>query len=271
MLARHPAVDFSGVWARRSEAAEQLASVHGTTPAASIEELCDRSDAILFCVPPDVQVPLALTAAARGCGLLLEKPVGMTVAEAEALTAAVAEAGVVTQLALTWRYAQQTREFIEQARASSPRGGRAIFVNEVLLGGRFATPWRLEQGPLLDLGPHLIDILDVCLGTVRAVTARGRTHGWITLILEHGDGVVSEVAMCSAARLDPELFGVEIVSENRCLSLDLNLVYGEETMDRMLSEFVDCVRTGRSHDLDVRHGLRLQRLLASADEQLVRG
>ncbi len=38
-------------------------------------------------------------------------------------------------------------------------------------GTYFATPWRLEQGGLLDLGPHVLDGL---VGTA----ARGGTHVW---------------------------------------------------------------------------------------------
>ena len=85
-----------------------------------------------------------------------------------------------------------------------PIGARATFVNGMLLGGMFATPWRLKQGPLLDLGPHLLDLLEACLGPIEAVTARGDPHGWISLILEHQGGLISEATICGISQLEPE-------------------------------------------------------------------
>ena len=111
VLAAGPETVLAGVWARRSEQAEQLAARHGTTACASVEELFDRSDAVAFAVPPDVQAPLAVRAARAGKTLLLEKPIAGDLAGAEALAAAVDEAGVPSMVVLSWRYAAAVRDF----------------------------------------------------------------------------------------------------------------------------------------------------------------
>ncbi|NEE44109.1 Gfo/Idh/MocA family oxidoreductase, partial [Streptomyces sp. SID8455] len=77
-LAAHPGVELSGVWGRRAEAAETLATAHGTrayTGEAGIDALLERSDAVAFALPPDVQAPLAVRAAEAGCHILMDKPV----------------------------------------------------------------------------------------------------------------------------------------------------------------------------------------------------
>ncbi len=204
MLARNPKTELVGVWARRETAAQSLAAQHGTTPYLSFDHLTDECDALAFCVPPPVQADLAARAARRGRSLLLEKPIGLNLSEAERLAEVVNESGVVTQLVLTWRFADSVRDLLMNVKSIVPIGARATFVNGMLLGGMFATPWRLKQGPLLDLGPHLLDLLEACLGPIEAVTARGDPHGWISLILEHQGGLISEATICGISQLEPE-------------------------------------------------------------------
>ena len=48
-------------------------------------------------------------------------------------------------------------------------------------GNYFGTPWRLQQGGLLDLGPHVLDALDVALGTIIDVQAAGDPLGTVVL------------------------------------------------------------------------------------------
>ena len=102
-IATHPETAFAGVWARRPEAAAQLADKYAATAFATVEDLLGASDAVVFSIPPDVQEGLALQAAAAGKALLLEKPIAGSLAGAERL--AEAAAGVPTLVALRWRFA----------------------------------------------------------------------------------------------------------------------------------------------------------------------
>ncbi len=50
------------MWGRRAEAADALATAHGTrayTGEEGIDALLEASDAVAFALPPDVQAPLA--------------------------------------------------------------------------------------------------------------------------------------------------------------------------------------------------------------------
>jgi predicted dehydrogenase len=268
MLAGHPRTELAGIWARRPEAADRLATHHATVACASFEELLDRCDALSFAVPPDVQAHLGAAGARAGKALLLEKPVALDLAGAEHLARAVDDAGVVTQLVLTWRYADPVRTFLAEAADADLLGGRGQFVTGGLLGGAFATPWRIEHGPLLDLGPHVVDLLDAALGPVESVRATGDLHGWVGLLLGHAGGRASEVSLCATTPVDPPRSGVELYSTAGHLAVDTGTVFSDATIDRIVDEFADAVASGTPHPLDVHRGVHLQRVLAAAVTEL---
>jgi len=267
VLAAGPETRLVGVWARRTEAATGLAARHGTEPCTRIEELFDRCEAVAFAVPPEVQAELAADAARAGKAVLLEKPIAADLAGAERLAAAVGEAGVASMVVLSWRYAAPIRAFLEQATSFDAVGGRATFVSGALLGGPFATPWRLERGALPDLGPHVVDLLDAALGRVVGVRAHGRSLGWAGMLLDHDGGRASEASLCATAALDPQRAGAELFGPTGVLEIDCASAVQPETFATLRREFAAAVR-GRPHQLDVHRGLHLQRIIAEAESQL---
>ena len=268
-IAAHPETVLAGVWARRAEAASQLATKYDATPFATIEDLLDASDAVVFSVPPAVQEDLAIVAAEAGKALLLEKPIAGSLAGAQRL--ADAAATVPTLVALRWRYARAVREFIRQAHEQQPFAGRGIFVSGSLLpGSPFATPWRLERGPLLDLGPHVIDLLDAALGPVAAVRAHGDLQRWVGLLLEHESGAHSEVSLCASAPINPSQAGVELFGNAGALRIDCEASVGPDAFAFMYDEFVATARGVQPATCDVARGLAIQRVLDDAERQLLR-
>ncbi|UNT01326.1 Gfo/Idh/MocA family oxidoreductase [Streptomyces tubbatahanensis] len=266
MLAAGPETELAAVWARRSEAAADLAAAHRTEAAASFEELLDLCEAVAFAVPPAVQAALAPRAARAGRALLLEKPLGPDLAAARAVADAVAERGVVSQLVLTKRYHPATRRFLERARATRVTGARSCYLHGAFLGGDQATAWRLEHGALLDLGPHLLDLLDLAVGPVTTVRSTGDPRRWTELTCEHENGAVSQASLSGAvalprARTRIELYGPEEADQ---LVYDTAELDHEECWPVLRREFATAVRSGRAGDLDARRGLRLQQLLAQA-------
>ncbi|MEO3888925.1 Gfo/Idh/MocA family oxidoreductase [Nonomuraea sp. B5E05] len=262
MLARGPHTRLAGVWARRPEAAGRF----GAPVFERVEELFDACEAVAFCVPPAVQAEIGVRAARAGKALLLEKPLADSLEAAERLAGAVAEAGVASQMVLTMRYATQTRIFLARCAEIEAFGGHAANISGALLGDHhFATPWRLERGALLDVGPHVIDMLDAALGRVTGVRAHGHPLGWTGLLLEHENGAVSEVSLCMTAvgDLPPSSFAVYGRTGNAVL-----LPFDDDPLENVAAEFAETVRNGGGHPLDAAHGLRLQRIIAEAEAQL---
>jgi predicted dehydrogenase len=266
MLAGSPRSELACVWARRPEAAAALAERHGTTAAASFEELLDRCEAVAFAVPPRVQAELAVVAAAAGKALLLEKPIAADVGGAERLADAAGAAGVATVVLLTWRFAPAIRQLLADDRPAL--GGRAEFVTDALRpGGPFATPWRLEDGALLDLGPHVVDVLDAALGPVVDVQARGDRHGVVALLLEHDTGLASTATLAATAAPGTRRMVVELHRADGIDTVDAAAAVGPSVFATVVDDLVAAV-AGERRAPDVHRGLHVQRIVAAADAQL---
>src|ERR1700677_4036322 len=162
-LATTPGARLASVWGRDPQEGAALAARHAATPSDDFDAFLASVDAVAFSVPPDVQAPLAIRAAEAGRHLLLEKPVALSVADADAVVTAVEKAGVASVVFFTWRFNREIRAWLadEQARGgwsgSGWSGGVAVWLGTALADDSpFNTPWRPQRGALWDLGPHLV-------------------------------------------------------------------------------------------------------------------
>ncbi|WP_369195367.1 Gfo/Idh/MocA family protein [Streptomyces djakartensis] len=264
MLAAGPETRLAAVWARRPDAARETAAPHGARVAAGFEELLDQCEAVAFAVPPAVQAELAPVAARHGKALLLEKPLGPDLAAARRVADAVTEAGVVSQLVLTKRYHPTTRAFLEAAGSFATAGARACYLHGAFLGGDLATGWRLEHGALLDLGPHLLDLLDAAVGPIAQVRGTGDPRRWIELTCEHENGAVSQASLSGSVAVPRVLTRVELFGAAEPLVYDTAGIDHEECWPVLRRDFATAVVTRTPGALDARRGLYLQTLLDRA-------
>ncbi|GAA3950813.1 Gfo/Idh/MocA family oxidoreductase [Streptomyces marokkonensis] len=261
VLAAGPETRIAAVWARRTEAARETAAPYAAHVAADFDELLDHCEAVAFAVPPAVQAELAPFATGRGKALLLEKPLGADLPAAHRVADAVAEAGVVSQLVLTKRYHPTTRAFLEAARAFDVAGARSCYLHGAFLQGDFATGWRLEHGALLDLGPHLVDLLDAAVGPITHIRATGDPRRWVELTCEHENGAVSQASLSGSVAVPRALTRVELFGPGRPLVYDTAGIDHEECWPVLRHDFATAVRTGTPTPLDAQRGLHLQSLL----------
>jgi len=284
LLAAGPETRLAGVWARDPERARELADAHGAPAFAEYEALLAACDAVAFAVPPAVQARMAPQAARAGRALLLEKPLGESLAEAERVQAAIAAAGVPHMVAFTYRFVPEVQALLAAAGREGVEltGGRACFFTGSYRGGPFAHGWRLEHGSLLDTGAHVVDLLDAALGPIEQ--ARAMRHGDLTAaLLRHRSGAVSSLAVCSTAAVDGSRIELELLSPECELTVDVSDAtrasmigvsrLGGPQADPHASPFRDmreafaaCVAAGRSHELDSARALTVQRAL-----ELIRG
>lgn len=264
VLAAGPETRLAGIWARRHDAAEALARRHGTEAVASFEALLERSEALAFAVPPDVQADFAIRAARAGKHLLLEKPLALDLAAAQRLVAEVDRAGVVTQMVLSYRYRSETIAFLERARTFEATGGRLAFLSRGLIDGPFATPWRREHGALLDLGPHALDLLDAALGPIVSIDGRGDPRDWFALTCRHAGGAISQASLSGTVAVAETLWRCELYGPAGTLAIDLRAGEPDRHWATVRREFAVAVRAGQPHALDVHRGAFLQELIARA-------
>jgi predicted dehydrogenase len=272
-LAASTDVQFVGIWARRPEAADALAAGFGTNGFGDYDALLERCDAVAFAVPPNVQTVMAARAATKGKAVLLEKPLGMRLDDAQALASTIGNNGVISQLMLTWRYTETVRNFISRVQSVTPLGARAHFINASSMHGPFATPWRREQGALVDLGPHVFDTLDAALGKIVSIRAHGELLRWVGVLLEHESGVCSEVSLCGHSMVKPQQSGAQVYTRegvHEISQVDGESAIAEGAFARALTEFANAVRTNTAHPLDAQRGLHLAQLVETARQQIDR-
>ncbi|MBK3554182.1 Gfo/Idh/MocA family protein [Streptomyces sp. MBT61] len=286
-LAAHPGVELSGVWGRRAEAADALATAHGTrayTGEEGIDALLEASDAVAFALPPDVQAPLAVRATEAGCHLLMDKPVATTVAGARAVAEAAEKASVASVVFCTLRFAPETSAWIaEQAAVDGWFTARAQWLGSLYAAGSDSeyadSPWRRDKGGLWDVGPHALSVLIAVLGDVEHLTAAAGPADTTHLILRHTSGASSTVTLGLSAppgaaggalrpSAPPGAAGVEIEVRGERGTASIPGWAGAETAFRgAVDALAEAVRTGVPHACDARFGLHLTELLAAAEQQ----
>jgi len=263
---------FAGVWAPSPQAAQNLAGRYGIAAYRRFDELLAECDGVAFAVPPAAQPELASVAARRGKAVLLENPIAADLAGAEQLAKAVAAAGVVSQVALMWRYASPVRRFLTTAvPRTRPMGGTGRLVSAAFAAGSSTPAWRVELGVLRAFGPYLVDLLDAALGLVGGVRAHGDPRGWLGLLLEHSEGRFSEASLTATATEDSQRADVEIFGSGGAAAIDCQAATGQEVFHTMFREFAAAARQGVPHELDARRGLHLQRVIEVAETDLLGG
>jgi predicted dehydrogenase len=268
-LAAHPGTEPTAVWTRRPEVAAGLAAGLGSRPVPDFDALLDAVDAVAFAVPPQVQGELAVRAAAAGKHLICEKPLAVDVTAARAL--AEAARAVTSAVVLTLRYDPRVRAWLDGILdRASPDGagpdtvGAVRWLSGSLLGGEYAaSAWRAEHGALLDLGPHVIDLLDAALGPVTGV---GWAHHddpdlW-RFGLDHAGGAHSTVTLSLRLPVDPSEIELTVFGGAGRHELSGGVADAPACYARLLDEFVAAVRgDGPPVALDIARALALQEVV----------
>jgi predicted dehydrogenase len=265
LLAAGPQTCVTGVWNRTPEYGETLADELSVPVFSDIDALIDSCDAVAISISPVAQPAIAVRAAHAGKALLLEKPLGDSVASARTIVDAVHETGVGALVMLSNRFNPLLDEFFEAAARCAPVGGAASFVSGASLGGPFATDWRLARGAVLDVGPHMLDMLEGALGEIVDVHAAGDPCRWVSLLCTHASGATSvgSVSLAVAAEGSAD---IEVYGPKGSARYD-GAVDHVDWANRVRSALV-AVAGGASHPANVDHALHLQDLIARIETQL---
>jgi predicted dehydrogenase len=266
LLAAGPQTRVSGIWSRTASHARELGAALGAPAHDDLDVLFDGCDAVAIAVTPDAQPDLAIRAASAGKTLLLEKPLAENVERAQAIVDAVANAGVGSLVMLTYRFDPALDEFLAEAARLEPIGGRGCFISGAFLGGPFASGWRLERGAVLDIGPHVLDLLEAGLGEIVAVEAAGDPLGWVSVNCTHASGATSSASMCCTAATESRT-ELEVYSAAGAAAYDARRVDRNARADRIRSDLAAVAR-GIDHPANAAQGLHLQQLIAEIEAQL---
>jgi len=211
-----PDVELIGVYDRDPARGEAIARAHGVQAFASAEALLSRCDAVSVAVPTVDHRAATEQALAAGCHVLVEKPMAVTVQEADAMIAAARRADRVLQVG-------QVERFNPALRAARPRVSRPKFIEAHRLAA--FQPRSLDIDVVLDLMIHDFDIVLHLTGQVpTAISAVGvavlsSTVDIANARLEFEDGCVANL---TASRVSQErLRRIRFFQADAYLSIDL--------------------------------------------------
>jgi predicted dehydrogenase len=268
--------ELAGIWSASGSTAAALAAKHGVPAFGSFEELLGSCEAVDFAVPPAVQAGLAPRAADAGLALLLEKPLGVSMEQAVIVADAVRRNGVPNAVVLSKRYHPRTRSFL--AAAAELRGEAAVagvtgtYLHGGFLAGGFldsglpaggSRGWRGEFGSLYDLGPHLLDLMDLAAGPIEAVRADSGGD-YVALTTFHAGGATGQAALSSSVLLPRVKTTVSVYSAAGSLEYTTEGMDHAECWPALRREFADAVRLGTPVTVDVERALRVQAVVDAA-------
>lgn len=212
------------------EGADALAQAYGLTVVHSLDALWPSADVIDIVTPTVTHHTLALEAIRQGKHVICEKPLALTVIEAEELTTAAHAAGVGLYPAHVVRYFPQygaARAAIEAGRIGRP----AVF----RFRRQSAAPeaaWFFDDaasgGIVMDQMVHDLDQAEWLAGPVRRVFARLRRverEGATPVVsahvvLDHVSGAISHVHGTWASRALPFSFSFDLAGDQGVLRYD---------------------------------------------------
>jgi predicted dehydrogenase len=205
-VADAPGARLSAVCSRDPERAAAAARELGVECAPSYEALLARGDvdAVCLCTPSGLHAAQAIAAARAGKHVLVEKPMALTLADADAMIAACRSAGVKLAVAL-----QRRTETVYQSLRSAIAAGE---LGRLTLGcasvpyfrpqayyesATWRGTWALDGGgALMNQGIHLVDLLLWLMGDAEEVSARSAT---LAHAIEVEDCVVASLRFGSGA------------------------------------------------------------------------
>lgn len=157
--------------------AGELGATHWSTDYRAMLE-GDMVDLVYIGVPPRFHREIALAVVAAGKQIFCEKPLAMNVAEAEEMTRAVTEAGLVNAINISLHWSPGFQHFREQLAAGylgEFRRGELTMIFPQWPRGWQQNPWigkREQGGAIREVTPHLFWLILLAFGPVARVQAR---------------------------------------------------------------------------------------------------
>jgi len=154
----------------------EVAKDFGAKQAASISDLLEaQSDAIYVSTPAHVHAEQVRACAKAGKHVLCEKPLGMTIPEAEEMIELCKQMGVKLGCAFMMRFVAQHQKalrLIKEGKLGTPAYARAQLScwYPPIEGAWRQDPSTGGGGSLIDMGGHCIDLLEMFFGPVVKVS-----------------------------------------------------------------------------------------------------
>ena len=183
-LAKVPGVQVIGVSSRSAAKAAALAQEVGAEPFAdALALLADpRVEAVSITLPTNLHAEFACAALQAGKHVLVEKPMGLTLAECDAMTAAAQKADrilMVAQVLRFWPEYVALADLVQSGELGRPLTATACRLCTPPTWSEWFSHPEWTGGEVLDLHIHDLDTLNWLFGTPASLFSRGQqgAHG----------------------------------------------------------------------------------------------
>ena len=179
-MALHPEYTLSGLWDPSADACAATCQMLPDAPiSATVEQAMSGADLVYLACPPAPRKTYAMAAADAGQAVFLEKPLGVDIAESEALVAHLSASGVPAAVNFTQAAGTALTELRRAARAGEM--GDLVGADIVLSYAAWPRAWqvdadwlrfRAEGGMTREVLSHFLFFSERILGPLRVVSAQ---------------------------------------------------------------------------------------------------
>jgi predicted dehydrogenase len=229
------------------KAVEQAGFEFSTT---DYRELVSRKDidVINVCTPNNLHADALLAAIKNGKHVYCEKPLAFNEAEARTIVLAAESSGVKHQITSEYRFIpaiMKAKELIDQGFVGRVFQFRGVYLHSGYIDPKRPREWRMQKeviggGVLVDLGPHLLDLMQYLVGDVDEAAATMETffkerplpedptkmgkvevEDAISVVLRFKNGAIGTAEMSRVATGAEDEMRFEIHGQNGALAFNL--------------------------------------------------
>jgi predicted dehydrogenase len=208
-LAEH--AKLGSVYDVNTEINNAVAKEFNATAYQSIERLVHSDiDAVYVASPANMHLDHVIACARKKKHVFCEKPLGMTVREAEKMIEICKDEGILLGTGLMMRFLSQHKaalQLIQEGRLGEPVYGRAQLScwYPPMEGAWRQNPVTGGGGSLMDMGSHCIDLLEMFFGKIKTVSCfiNNRIHSYksedsavVLLLFENGALATVDTFFC---------------------------------------------------------------------------
>ncbi|MBV0925197.1 Gfo/Idh/MocA family oxidoreductase [Halomicroarcula limicola] len=169
-------VTVSGVYDRNPDTLGMAVETHGVTPVHSLTDLHSISDLIVICTPPWAHHDIAVDALSAGCDVLTEKPLAVTVDQADNMIATANDTGQSLSVVNNFLYldsVQRAKRLIRAGAYGSVMKMHALQFRQFDHDSH-SPDWfeKLPGGMFWDESPHMMYLLREFLGDLSVESVR---------------------------------------------------------------------------------------------------
>lgn len=172
-------VEICGVVDVNKESAKTLAAKYNTTVVDDLATIAQNLDMVHICTPPAYRIDYARTAMKAGCHVVMEKPMAISIADAETLVGLASANGVKLMIDFNHRFRSGFQELLKIVQSGEVGDVVNVFVNRMgMLGGNAGTQndtWRRKAdtvcGMSIESLSHDIDMIYQLAGPIASVKA----------------------------------------------------------------------------------------------------